>query len=442
MIVAFDRFLMGFSLAIHIILASLGMILPVIMLSAEYLAVKKNDNNYNVLAKRLSIVFVVLFAVGTASGVVVAVNLLVLWPKFMSLVSQVAILPVYCEVFVFFMESIFIAIYFTSCDKFKNKYYHILVGVPIAIGSSLTAVFITMLNAFMNTPNGFDISAYLSSGIVTGLQPLAVFATPSTANEVFHVVSTSLSAGALIVAAYLAFMLLRSSDDLKKTYYKKGLALVLVIGIIALFFAVVSGLTSLKQLVTIQPEKYAAIEGNIQSQAYAQERIGGIPVNGTLKYFIPIPDLQSILATGSPSGVVPGLDSYPKSSWPPLIIHFMFDVMFFCAILVGLVMALVVLLQLLKKKPLENRMVLKLVVLAGALMLLTLEDGWVMEELGRQPWIIYNVMTVSQAANYSPSVIPISILVLIFYIAVIPFSLLVIRRIMKGKPLDEELVGK
>lgn len=433
---------MGFSLAIHIILASVGMSLPVIILCAEFLGIRKKDNNFKVLAKRLAVPFVILFAVGTASGTIVAINLLVLWPKFMAFVSQVAILPVYLEVFAFFMETVFIAIYFASWDKFENSYYHVLLGIPIAIGGTLSAVFITMLNAFMNTPNGFNISAYLSTGVLTGLQPFAVFATPSTANEVFHVVSSSFATGALAFAAYMAYMLLKSTDEMKRKYYKSALWLILIIGIVALFFTVISGLTSLKQLVTIQPEKYAAIEGNIQSQAYAPERLGGIPVNGTLKYFIPLPDMQSILATGSPSGIVPGLDSYPKDTWPPLIIHFMFDIMFFSALLIGLIMALVILLQILKKNPLENSNVLKLIIFAGALTLFVLEDGWVMEELGRQPWIIYNVMLVSQAANNSPSVLPIAIAVLAFYIVVIPFTLYAIRRVMKDRPLENDLVSK
>ena len=121
-IVFFDRFLMGFSLFIHIILASLGIALPVIILSAEYIGLRNKSVFYRTLAKRLAIAFVVLFAIGTASGMLVAVEMLVLWPNFMQLVSQVAILPFYIEVFAFFVETIFIGIYFYSWDRFKNRY--------------------------------------------------------------------------------------------------------------------------------------------------------------------------------------------------------------------------------------------------------------------------------------------------------------------------------
>ncbi|MGD0728939.1 MAG: cytochrome ubiquinol oxidase subunit I [Candidatus Micrarchaeaceae archaeon] len=441
-IVLFDRFLMAFALAIHIVLASIGMALPVIILIAEYLSIKKNDNDYKILAKRLSIIFIVLFAIGTASGILVAINILVLWPKFMALVSQVAILPFYIETFAFFLEAIFIAIYFYSWDSFKGKYTHLIAGIPIAIGAALSAVLITMINAFMNTPNGFNISNYLKTGIITNVQPWAVFFTPSTWTEIFHVLSSSYTAGSLIFAALFGYMLLRSRDENKSRYYKKALTLFLMVGLIATFFSVISGLQSLKQLVTIQPEKYAAIEGNIQSQSHAPERIGGFPVNGTLKYFIPIPNLQSILATGSANGTVPGLASYNESTWPPLIVHPMFDFMFFMAILLGLILIIWFVLQLLKKNPLSNKLMLKAIIFAGILSVLILEDGWVLAELGRQPWIIYNVMTVSQAANYSPSILPVGFAILAFYVLVIPVTVLAIRKLLKERPLENELVNQ
>src|SRR5690348_4748154 len=127
---------MGFSLGVHIPLASIGMALPLIILIAEYLGIRYKDNAYLVMAKRLSIVLVVLFAIGTASGMLVALNILLLWPKFMQLVAQVAMLPFYLESFVFFMETIFLGIYIYSWDKFKNPYAHLLSGVPIVIGGT------------------------------------------------------------------------------------------------------------------------------------------------------------------------------------------------------------------------------------------------------------------------------------------------------------------
>lgn len=438
----FDRLLTGYSLFVHIILASVGMALPIIILLAEYFGIKFNDKQYETIAKRLSIVFIILFAIGTASGTLIALELLLVWPKFMALVSQVAILPVYVEVFAFFLETIFLAMYVYSWDKFKSKMTHLLIGVPVALGAGLSAVFITMLNAFMNTPNGFNIATYLKNGTVTNVMPYAVFSTPSTALEVSHVLSTAYFVGAFIVIAYAALMLVKASDQGKKAYYTKILKLALIVGIIAIFFSLVTGLQSISALVHLQPEKYAAIEGNINQQSYAPERIGGIPINGTLRYYIPIPNIQSILATGSPSGTVPGLSSYPKSTWPPLIVHFMFDMLIGASALVALILALFVLLWILKKKPLESKFMLWLFVISGVLAVFALEDGWVMEELARQPWIIYNVMLVSQAANTTPTISPIAVFILAFYVAAIPITIIVIRKALARRPAEPEQVSK
>lgn len=439
--VTFDRALMGFSLAVHIVLASIGIALPLIILIAEYIGIRKKDAYYQTLAKRLAVVFVVLFAVGTASGMVVALNISFVWPKFMALVGQVAIMPFYVEAFAFFAETIFLGIYIYSWDKFKNRYFHLLSGVPILLGAALSGVLITMVNAFMNTPVGFNVTTYLKNGTVTGVQPFAVFSSPSSGIEIGHVLSSSYFAGIFIFIAYMAYMLMKTTDEKKRKYYRKGLWLMLLLGALATLFALYSGIQSISSLITLQPEKYAAIEGNLYPQSSAPERIGGILVNNTLRYYIAVPDLQSILATGSPSGSVPGLSGYPQNTWPPLIIHPMFDLMVGSGFTVGGIMLLVIVLQLLKRDPLNNRIILLLLMFAGALAVFILEIGWFIAEFGRQPWIIYNVMLVSDAANYSPSIIPVGILIFLFYLFVMPFTLLVLKRVFDGRPLEGELVG-
>ena len=435
----FDRFAMGFSLSIHIILAVIGVTLPVIILVAEFLGIRYKDPHYRVLARRLSLAFLVLFAVGTASGTLVAANLFFLWPSFMALVSKVAIGPVYAEVFAFFTESIFLAIYLYSERIFRNRYSHVCIMVLIALGGVSSAAFITILNAFMNTPVGFNIPTYLSNSTVTGINPVAVFTSPSAGIEVAHVVSTSYFAGSMIFLAYFAYMFLKARSKDQKSYYQKALKLIFALAVISTFFAAITGILSIESLYATQPEKYAAIELNLNSTAYAPEIIGGVLVSNTVKYALDIPNLQSMLATGSASGVVPGLNQFPKSTWPPLIIHDMFDFMVLGAVLIGVLLILVFLLYVLRKKVFESRNVAKLFIALGVLGVILLENGWLVDEFGRQPWIIYNVMTVQQAANQSPSIIPIAILIVVAYIIMLPLTLIVLRRIFSKRSLAKEL---
>lgn len=435
----FDRFTMAFALAIHIVLAVIGVALPVIILLAEYLGIRYGDKEYSVLAKRLTTALLILFAVGTASGMLVAVNLFFLWPSFASLVSKVAILPVYAEVFAFFMESIFLALYIYSADFFKNKYVHVLLMGIVAIGAAASAGLITVLNAFMNTPTGFDISEFLKTGIVAGINPVAVFSSPSAGVEVMHVIATSYFAGAALFLAYFAYRLLKAKDEREKKYYEKAIKLVFCITIISTIFAIITGVLSIESLYYIQPEKFAAMELDLNSTSHAPEIIGGIYANGSIKDAIYLPDVQSILATGKAAGSVPGLNQYASSTWPPLIIHDMFDLMFFSGVGIGILLVLILALYSRIKTIFRNRLVLRLFLLIGVLGVILLENGWMVDEFGRQPWIIYNVMTVQQAANTSQSVIPLSILIVLLYAVILPATLIALKIIFSKRELTKEL---
>ncbi len=436
----FDRFLMGFSLGVHIILAVIGIALPVIIVAAEVVGIKRKDPYYTRIAKRLTTMLIVFFAVGTASGTLVALELLFLWPKFMVLVGHVAILSLYIEVFAFFLEAIFLGVYVYSWDKFKNRYAHAFSGVLVALGAVLSAVFITMLNAFMNTPVGFNIPEYLKSGIIADVHPLAVLATPSTLIEVAHVVSTSYFAGGFIFILYFAYRMLKSEGD-ERLHYRKGLNIAFSLTLIATFFAVITGILSISGLYSFQPEKYAAMELNLYPTTHAPELLGGFYSNGTITGVIAsIPGLQSFLATGSVNGSVPGLSSYPKSTWPPLIVHFMFDTMVGLGFGFGLFMLVVFLMLILKMHPFDRKWILMLLIIAAVVGVFLLELGWATAEIGRQPWIVYNVLLVSQAANTSPSIIPLAIFFVAFYLVVLPFTVLVIKRLLRDRPVSKEPV--
>ncbi len=438
--VVFNRFDMGFSLGIHIILAVIGIAIPLIIMLAEILGQKYNNIYYKTLSKRLFPAFIILFAIGTASGTLVAVNLLFLWPNFMSFIGQVAILPVYLEVFAFFGESIFIAIYIYSRKKVCTYAHAFIMGL-VSLFAALSAVFITMLNAFMNTPTGFNIPNYLANGIITNINPYAIFSTPSTLIEVFHVVSTSYLVGTFILIIVFAYKLLKTKKNQNMImYYKYALRLMLFVAFIAVIFAIISGLLSIPMLYSLQPEKYAALELDIHPISNAPEIIFGTYANGSLSgYLTIIPNLQSILATGSPNGTVPGLSQFPTNTWPPLIVHDFFDFMVLFGFGLGIFFILLIFLKILKVDILINKIVLILSIIAGVVSILLLEIGWLMAEFGRQPWIIYNIMTVSQAANYSSSIMPIAIAIILFYVFIIPATIYIIRKTYKNRDLSKEL---
>jgi len=450
--ILFDRITMGFSLAVHIFLVSFGISLPIVIGAAEFIGIRYRDKYYAVLARRLATALLVFFAIGTASGTVVALELLLLWPKFMALVGAVDILPLYIEVFAFFTEAIFLSTYVYSWNKIKNQYYHFLLIIPVILGSVGSGILITLLNSFMNTPAGFNISQYLSSGIITGVNPIAALFPPSAIYEDSHAVGGTILAGLMMVMGYFFFRQHRSSGE-SRNYYKKATKLLLAISTVFTAFVIYTGIYSIEMLYYIQPEKFAAFEGDLVPTAHAAEMLFGFFVNGKWIDYITIPNLQSILATGSPNGVVPGLSQFPAYTWPPLIVHDMFDSMVLLGFLVGIYILVVdVLLVLGKYKQVhpiigrvfsinvwESRLFKWLAVAFAGLTLVLMELGWIMEELGRQPWIIYGVMLVSQAGNVSPSIFPIMVAIIAFYAVIVPFTIIYLRNHFRSRPVEDEI---
>ncbi|QRF75286.1 cytochrome bd-II oxidase subunit 1 [Thermoplasmatales archaeon] len=441
-IVNFDRFLMGYTLAAHILIVTLSIALSIMVSLTEFMAIRKKDIYYGVIARRLSKALIIFFAVGTASGTVLAVELFSLFPNFMVLIAKVDILPFYYEVFAFFLETICLVIYIYYWDYFKNRYHHWIFSLFVAAGTVLSAVFITMINAFMNTPSGFNIPVYISTGVLTDINPLAAIANSSAFSEISHVVTTTVAAGSFALLAYFAVNYLRSRNPEARKVYTMAINITALVGLITIALAGITGDNAMRELLTMQPLKYAVIELNyFHTMPNAPELLGGILVNGKLAYYISIPGLQSMLAflsLNSPQAV-PGLLSYSNQPWPPLFVHLTFDTMVGGGTLLGLFL-LFLLYRLIRRKPLTTRLLLYGMIVSGVLAEIVYDSGWVTDEVGRQPWIIYdNVMTVSQAANTSPSVIPLGIGIIIFYLIVVPFTFYFAARVIGKEAVEKEL---
>ncbi|MCL4314840.1 MAG: cytochrome ubiquinol oxidase subunit I [Candidatus Thermoplasmatota archaeon] len=441
--IGFDRFLMGFTLGAHILIVTLSISLSLIVSIAEFLAIRKKDPHYEVLSRRLAKALVIFFAVGTASGTVLAVELFTLWPTFMVLIAKVDILPFYYEVFAFFLEAISLVLYVYYWDYFRNRYHHWLLSLFVAIGTVMSAVFITMINAFMNTPSGFNIPAYLASNgsVLIGINPLAAVASPSAFVEVSHVVTATLTAGSFALLTYLAVNYYRSKSAEARDVYRKGINITAIVAFVSIILAGISGDASMRMLMSLQPLKYAAIELNFfHSQANAPELLGGIMINGKPAYYISLPGVQSIIAFLSFNSAqkVPGLLDYPSSLWPPLFVHLTFDTMVGGGILLGL-FSLFLFYKVARKRNISGRFMYYGMITAGILAEIIYDAGWVTDEVGRQPWIIYNVMTVNSAANTSPSVIPLGIGIIIFYLIVVPFTFYFTARVLKNESVERQI---
>ena len=432
----FDRFLFAFTIASHITLVATSIALIVIIVLSEFLSIYRRDKEYSYLAKRLTKVFTISFGVGTASGIVMAIELVTLFPAFVTVAAQTGVMELfYFEIFAFFFETIFLVLYVYYADAFRGKWTHFVAGTFVAAGTLISAVLIVSVNAWMNTPNGIDLAAFeqgLQTGqfVVTGVNPWSPFMTSSTFGEVIHVLTTTIFTGSMMIGGYFAYRLVKHNKPEERAMLLKGLKLIWITSIVTLVLAGITGSHEMATVLQSQPLKYAAFDANNNPGTNLPENFFGIT----------IPGLQSLLAQ-SETGValLPGLSQFPASQWPPLYIHTTFDLMVLGGFLAGGYFLIYILGWLLKRKPFETKLLITLQIPAAIGSYLVYQFGWITDEVGRQPWIVYNVVTIAQAANQSTSLIVPGMLIVLFYFIVVPATFYFFIRVFNSEKNEEQL---
>lgn len=428
----YSRILTELTLTFHIIYATIGVGVPLMIMIAQWVGIKNNDNHYILLARRWTRGFVITVAVGVVTGTAIGLQLSLLWPNFMVLAGNVIALPLFMETFVFFFEAIFLGIYLYTWDRFDNPRKHLLLLVPVAIGAAFSAVFITIVNAFMNAPQGFD----LVNGELVNVNPLIAMFNPAMPTKVTHVVVTAFMTAAFVLASIAAFRLLRGSNHV---YHKKALFLTMKLGLIFSIATVVIGDFSGKYLAEYQPEKLAASEWHFETDRAVPLLMYGLLEDGNVKYALKIPYALSILAHGYPTAEVIGLDQFPEDEIPPLYIHYLFDLM----ITIGMWLVFLAFIFWIGTKfswsIVNTRGFRWLIVLGGPLSIIAIEAGWWMAEVGRQPWILRGILRTADAATSSDQV---DIMLLLFaglYLVLGIGSIVVLSRMFRKNSVEQEL---
>ena len=429
--VLIGRILTGLTLGVHILYATIGVGIPLLIMVLEFLGIKKNDYHYLTMARRIAMGYTVTVAVGVVTGTIIGLQLSLIWPEFMQLAGHIIALPLFMETFAFFFEAIFLGIYLYTWDRFTNRWHHWYLTIPVVFGAGISAVFITMVNSFMNSPAGFEIV----NGTLVNVDPLKAMFNPSMPERVFHVLVTAYMTAAFIMASIAAFKLLKAKFDEDREYHKKGLKFMMTIGLIMSALTLLAGDLSAKYLHENQPEKLAAMEWHFETEGNADLILFGVLDEEAqeVKGAIHIPSALSILSDWKPSTEVTGLNDIPEDEWPPLVIHYFFDVMVFFGMFGLGVSILYFILHFFKKDFLYSTPMLYLYVLTGPLSFLAIEAGWFTAELGRQPWIVRGYMRVSEAITEASGLGLTLILFGILYFVLVTTTILVMTRMFKGK---------
>jgi cytochrome d ubiquinol oxidase subunit I len=256
-------------------------------------------------------------------------------------------------------------------------------------------------NAWMNSPTGFR----LDHGRVTDVHPLQAIFNPGTPIETVHTMISAYLATGFAVAAVYAVGLLRGRVG---GVYRKGLVVGMVLGSICAPLQVITGDINARWVADNQPAKLAAMEGEFKTEAGAPLRVGGLPdlAAHVTRYAIEIPGGLSFLAYGNTGATVRGLDSFRPGTTPdPRPVHLAFDVMVGIGFaLLGLALWFFTLLWRRRRVP-DQRLLLKAVGLSGVLSFVAIEMGWMVTELGRQPWIIYGIVRTAAAITPAPGLV-------------------------------------
>lgn len=395
--VILGRVITAATLGFHIIFATLGVGIPVAIMVLEFLGIKKNDSHYLTMARRIAKGFTVTVAVGVVTGTIIGLQLSLIWPEFMRLGGQIIALPLFMETFAFFFEAIFLGIYLYTWDRFKNPWHHWILTIPVVIGSTLSAFFITTVNSFMNTPAGFELTA----DTFVNIDPIAAMFNPSTWVRVFHVVATAYMTAIFILGSIAAFKLIRSKFKEDREYHKKGLKVMMSMGVVFGLLTILAGDFSAKFLHEEQPEKLAAMEWHFETESHADLILFGVldEENQEVNYEIRIPWMLSFLSGNSFDTEVTGLNDIPEDEHPPLIIHYFFDLMVVFGMYAFGISVLYFIAKFTKGLNEHHPSLLYAYVLAGPLSMLAIEAGWFLAEMGRQPWILRGYMKVSEAVT-------------------------------------------
>jgi cytochrome d ubiquinol oxidase subunit I len=423
------RWQMAFTLGSHIILACLGVGLPVLMLAAEWFSLRTNDPLWRALAHRWSKAFAVLFAVGAVSGTVLSFELGILWPKFMGTFGSVIGLPFTLEGFAFFLEAIFAGIYLYGWNKLPPR-IHWWTGVPIALSGVASASFVVTANAWMNAPRGFT----MRDGVVIDVDPIAAMTGPTAAVQIVHMLLAAYMVTGFLVAAFYACVLWNKPTCL---YSRRAMLLALWMGTLASFPQGLAGDWAAKTVARTQPIKLAAMEGQFKTETGAPLRIGGWPDTTTREtnYDIEIPYALSILAYGDPHATVQGLDDFPRENQPPVVVvHIAFQIMVGLGTLLMALGGWTILSWWMKWHPADNRWVLLAIIASGPATVLAMEAGWVVTEVGRQPWIAHNVMRTKDAASQIPGLEWLFLATLAIYLALFA-GLTIVLRLLAVQPI-------
>jgi cytochrome bd ubiquinol oxidase subunit I len=427
------RQMQALSLGVHIPLVCFGISFPAMVVFMEALHLRTGNPTYKALAKRWSKVMLILFAIGVVTGTILSFELGLLWPQFMEQWGEVFGFAFAVEGLAFFVEAIFITIYVYGWDRLSPR-VHLLTGIGVACAGIVGSASVIAVNGWMNNPQGFELDA---NGEVTDVHPLSAMLNPNLWHEEVHMYLAGFIVASALVAGVYAVAWLKGRRD---HYHRAGLIVPLAVLSLAAPAQLFVGDWAARTVAEEQPTKLAAMEGLDETTEGADLTLGGIYFDGEVHGGITIPHGLSLLADHKWNATIEGLDAVPSDDRPPVgWVRNAFQLMVGIGTLLALLSVWFLWFRWRRGALPETRWFYRAVVIAGPAALVALISGWIVTEVGRQPWIVYEFMRTEQAVTGAEG-IPIGYATLVVvYIGLASVAFYMLRRLARQGP---EPVGR
>jgi cytochrome d ubiquinol oxidase subunit I len=420
------RMQMALSLGWHIIFSCFGIAFPLITVLTEWRGHRRGDAVLTGLAHTWAKAMGVLFAAGAVSGTLLSFEMGILWPVLMDRFGAVFGFPFVLEGFAFFIEAIFVGVYLFGWNRLSPR-AHMLSALPMIISGMAGAFFVVAANAWMNNPTGFRLD---DEGRLVDAQPWAAMFGPSTWPQVVHMLLAAYMVTGFAIASVYAVGMLRGRRDRR---HHLGLLIPLTVAVVIAPVQIGVGDWIANVVADNQPAKLAAMEGHYETIAGAPLSVGGIYYDDELHYALEIPNGLSLLIHHDPDGVVPGLVEFPADERPPVnVVHLAFDVMVsigFGLLLLGLVFGWN---WWRRRRIPATPWFLRAVAVSGAAAIVAMEAGWIVTEVGRQPWIVYGILRTSDAVSPAPGLFLGFYAVVAIYLVLTALTVFVLRRLARS----------
>jgi cytochrome d ubiquinol oxidase subunit I len=379
--------------AFHFLFVPLTLGLSWIVAYMETKYVRTGDETYLAMTKFWGKIFLINFAVGVVTGITLEFQFGTNWSIYSAYVGDIfgSLLAIEATA-AFFLESTFIGIWIFGWQKLSRK-AHATVAWLVAIGSNLSAVWILIANSWMQHPVGYTIRngrAELTDFFAVITQQFAVL-------QIIHVLSSAFVLAGFLIMGVSAYHLLKKQNI---DFFTRSFRIGLMCGLVGSLVVAIQGDFHAKDVTAKQPVKLAAMESLWETARQAPIYLFAIPdeESGRNAFeFLPIPGALSFLGYGDFNAEVKGLNEFPRDERPPVLPVFL---AFRGMVILGTYFILVTIVAFIRrKKLLESPLLLKILLFSIPLPYIAIQLGWVVTELGRQPWIVWGMLRTSAAGS-------------------------------------------